>query len=506
MKFVIRLIGLCFFGVAAFVYSRTKGSHLEAVIQSGVVGLTLLLLPSLISTPQDKPDQEKEPESSATTSATSAQSSKSSKRQKGQHGKSGKDETSSEQKPKQKERPQSEKDEQKSKEKNRKRKERRKKAQKEDDDDEEDEDNENYMIQRFAQQDAYLAQIEAKRIATQAALKKAVEDAAKKEQRRKNKDDKKKPADQNWSTVGAKQAAKATKGGGNPNPKNAPLTGTGVGGRPIPGLKAPTAVAAAPSASADQGFSQASKVPDGASGHTKIQINVLNKHHGIIIGPKGETLKKLQASGAIITMPKKEAKSNVITLEGPVAAVRDCEAAIQSLISKGYSKYTHADQLTNEIAVPIESFGKIIGPKGVHLKAIQEKTKTKINIPGPGQGNKITLVGSKEGMKAAKDAIKSLLDHGFSSLTHEGFVSEEVPFPYEKRGFLIGPRGQSIKSIQGNTKAQITLPENKNFVVVAGTQAAIQAAKKAINKILNPPERPTRGDAYAEIDPKSYRW
>jgi len=91
------------------------------------------------------------------------------------------------------------------------------------------------------------------------------------------------------------------------------------------------------------------------------------------------------------------------------------------------------------------------------------------------------------------------LTDGYSSLTHDGYVKEEVPFPFEKRRYLIGLRGQVIKSIQGNTRAQITMPEGKNFVVVNGTPASIAAAKKAINKILNPP--PAQPEYREDVDP-----
>jgi len=203
-----------------------------------------------------------------------------------------------------------------------------------------------------------------------------------------------------------------------------------------------------------------------------------------------------------IHVPKKEEKGGAgekggtgegpIRIEAPTEKLKEAEAAILQLVNKGYTVHTHANMQNSEIIVPYEKMSVIIGPKGATLHAIQDKTKTKVTVPGPGQGNRVTIVGSKEGIKQAKEAIKSLITDGYSSITHDGFVKEKIDFPHEKRRYLIGPRGQTIKSIQGNTKAHINTPEGEEFVYVIGTQQAVDLAKKAIEKILNPVEAYTQ--------------
>lgn len=42
-----------------------------------------------------------------------------------------------------------------------------------------------------------------------------------------------------------------------------------------------------------------------------------------------------------------------------------------------------------------------------------------------------------------------LHQQGFSSLTHPDWEKVELAFPREKLGILIGPKGHTIKSIQG---------------------------------------------------------
>jgi rRNA processing protein Krr1/Pno1 len=215
------------------------------------------------------------------------------------------------------------------------------------------------------------------------------------------------------------------------------------------------------------------------------------KQHALIIGPGGATLNMLVAgSGATIDMPKRDSGSSKIQITGTPAQVAAAKNAIQSLADRGFSSITHPGTLSDDITVEATHIGLILGANGATLRAIQTKTETRINLPEKGSASKkVTIVGEKEGVKAAKAALRSLIVDGFSTLTHDGWVKLEVNFPAEKFGILIGPKGQTIKSIQGNTKTRINMPEKNSkatTVSVCGLPAGVAQAEKEINRLLEP--------------------
>ena len=249
-----------------------------------------------------------------------------------------------------------------------------------------------------------------------------------------------------------------------------------------------SATAAAP-AQSGKGHKQES-IPSSERPLTE-EVIIPTKHHALIIGPKGATLNLLTSgSGAVIDMPKRDTASAKITITGTPAQVAVAKNAIQSLADRGFSNLTHPGTLSDDITVEPTNIGVIVGPNGATLRTIQEKTSTKINLPEKGSSSKkVTIVGEKEGVKAAKVALKSLIQDGFSTLTHEGWVRHEMPFPSDKFGILLGKNGQTIKSIQGQTKAKINLPEKGSkatTISIVGTPAAVAAAEKDINRLLEP--------------------
>lgn len=215
------------------------------------------------------------------------------------------------------------------------------------------------------------------------------------------------------------------------------------------------------------------------------------KNHALIVGTKGATLNLLTSgSGATIDMPKRESNSAKIQITGTPAQVALARNAIESLVERGFSNITHPGTLSDDINVDPKDMGLIMGPKGETLKTIQSKTGARIDLPDRGSSSKkVTIVGEKDAVRAAKAALRSLITDGFTVLVQPDWIKQEVQFPAEKFGILIGPGGQNIKSIQGNTRARINLPEKNSkssVVTVCGTVESVAAAVRAIDKILEP--------------------
>ena len=215
------------------------------------------------------------------------------------------------------------------------------------------------------------------------------------------------------------------------------------------------------------------------------------KYHGLIIGTEGNTLKLIQAgSGARIDMPKKDSGSTKVQIIGEAAQVANAKSAINSLINHGYSSITNPGTVHDDIHVDSKNFGTVIGPKGAYLQAIQTKTKTRINFPDKDSNSeRVTIVGKKEDVRTARLAIKELIADGFSPLTHEGLIKKEIDFPNDKLHILVGPKGQTIKSIQGSSGTKINIPDRNTSagVTIVGTPEGIANAERQINKILTPP-------------------
>jgi rRNA processing protein Krr1/Pno1 len=254
------------------------------------------------------------------------------------------------------------------------------------------------------------------------------------------------------------------------------------------------AVAATTSTSTGAGKSGKQAETPSSERPLTIELIVPTKQHALLIGPKGATLQQIQAgSGATIDMPKRETASSKINITGTPAQVAAAKNSLESLIDRGFSTLTHPGILSDEVTVDPKLIGLILGKNAETLRTIQTKTNTRINLPDKGTTAKIakiTIVGEKDGVKLAKATLKQLITDGYSPLTHEGYVKVDIVYPKERLGLLIGPNGQTIKSIQGNTKTRINIPDktsNSQYVSVVGQPAGVAQAEKEILRLLEPP-------------------
>jgi rRNA processing protein Krr1/Pno1 len=214
----------------------------------------------------------------------------------------------------------------------------------------------------------------------------------------------------------------------------------------------------------------------------------------MLIGPKGATLLALQSGcGVLIDIPKRDTQEQHITIKGGADGIARARANIRQLVEQGYCPITHPNVFTDTISVPVQSHGVLIGPGGSNIRAIQIATDVKVIMPDRKLGGtSVKLLGTREQCNIAKQAIRQLVQYSYSSITHPGYVQQQIPFPYERIAELIGTRGQTIKSIQGNTRTKINIPDNNDRrptvnVVVVGEQAGVAQAHKQILQLLVEP-------------------
>lgn len=215
-------------------------------------------------------------------------------------------------------------------------------------------------------------------------------------------------------------------------------------------------------------------------------IELESKQIALLVGPKGETMNALkEACGGNIRIdtPLRDTGDKKVTVSGDEASVKYCLKQIRELITKGYCSALSPGLASSTMTVPGSALGILVGPKGSNIHKIQETFGIKIKTPDRGSNSEqITISGPKDAIKKAKAVINQLIEHGFSSVTHEGYEVGEVAFPRAELRHLIGPGGHTIKSIQGDTKTKVKIPtedaENQNIQVIGPADGVAKAIKQ----------------------------
>jgi transcription antitermination factor NusA-like protein len=225
-----------------------------------------------------------------------------------------------------------------------------------------------------------------------------------------------------------------------------------------------------------------------------ISYYVERKHFGTIIGRGGETMKTIEAATETnIELPKEGGMRTEILIEGKTQeGVAAAKKAIKQLVAKGYSDLTDPEKTDASVAVPDKKRAVLIGPGGRNIKMIQEKTGVRINMPDKGSDDEVTLVGDANSVKVAIAAIKQLITHGYSDLTHENYVKTEIEVRRDMLRTLIGQGGSTIRGLQDSTNVRINVPSDASdevvFVSLLVEPDAVADCRAQIAQLLVPPE------------------
>lgn len=126
----------------------------------------------------------------------------------------------------------------------------------------------------------------------------------------------------------------------------------------------------------------------------------------------------------------------------------------------------------DEIYIPDEYRGMVIGSRGSNIREIQQKTKTKINLDDDGY---CTIEGLRqEHVQAALEQIELVL------------ATRTVTLHIEDRqiGMLIGRGGSTIRGIQDRTGAQINVDDN-TVTVTAENERALQGVLEEVRTAIS---------------------
>lgn len=252
-----------------------------------------------------------------------------------------------------------------------------------------------------------------------------------------------------------------------------------------------------------------SQTPSAAPSADSITVNA--SKIGVVIGPKGATMKALEeASGCKldINAPSKEdsskvkkpANATIVITGGDAEGIAKVKTAILELSNKGYAKLLQSDNF-GEFSTMVHPryLSEIVGPGGKTIQAIQSALDVKLTIPstdwkpntpqvGQVKLSKVGIAGSKDNAKEAKAVIQSLLRWHHHEITHPGFIHEQVDVPQEFYHCVIGTRGSEIKHIRGNFKVEIYMPNADSVtddIIVVGKQSNVDKAISYIQTLID---------------------
>jgi rRNA processing protein Krr1/Pno1 len=224
----------------------------------------------------------------------------------------------------------------------------------------------------------------------------------------------------------------------------------------------------------------------------------------MIIGSKGATINRIrELTGVEIELPKEREATGtcIVTITGPEEGLKLATKAVKDLSIKGYSSVLSdtGDFKEGSILVHSMYLSEIIGKNGSCIRAIQDNTNTKFYVPPdmPKEEKpthkRINIAGPKDKVAIAKDLVKELMTFYHTSVTHPGFVHEEMNVDPTLYNHIIGARGSEIKHIQNNFKVSVYIPNSDSVtqnVLIVGTREGCDNAVRYIQqKIIDQANR-----------------
>eukprot|EP01041_Mallomonas_annulata_P010760 gene10759-22479_t len=234
------------------------------------------------------------------------------------------------------------------------------------------------------------------------------------------------------------------------------------------------------------------------SDSTKTQISIEAKKIGMIIGPKGATMRSIQElTNVEITMPAAATKTTtgpaLIAISGPLEGVAKATQIINDLCNKGYSGLLAGEDFQeSSVSVHPMYLPEIIGKNGICIRSIQDQLEVRMNVPqGIGRDQttkvKIGIAGPKDKVALAKNVIHEIEQFYHSNITHPGVTHAEIDVPDRMFNYIIGPKGSEIRHIENNFKVSVYIPNSDSLnkaVVVVGAPACVEGGERYIRKII----------------------
>lgn len=209
------------------------------------------------------------------------------------------------------------------------------------------------------------------------------------------------------------------------------------------------------------------------------------KYHRHFVAKRCEVLKQVseQFGNIAISFPRQGIVSDKVTLKGIKECVVGAKARMQEIVDD-------LEQIvTIEVNIPQEYHGVVMGARGFKVQDITSKYDVQIKFPDKEfQGEKnmtngdvsfrpqdiVVIQGKKEKCEEAKEALLALVP-----------VLEEIPVSFKYHRFIIGQKGESVRSLMAEHEVIIHVPpaqDQKDSIVIKGDPVNVKNAKEAIMK------------------------
>lgn len=174
------------------------------------------------------------------------------------------------------------------------------------------------------------------------------------------------------------------------------------------------------------------------------------------------------------TSEEDDEKSMEVVVRGLPQDRENVKAALAAIQSQGPERVLLADLAADDCKVSILDVRRIIGPRGVRVTEMEEKTGASIRLevePEP----YVSVMGTREQKDAALDVIRTLLNQD---------DQEVVPLAEELHGAVIGVSGRSVQMIEQKSGAQVSFRGGADAVMVLRGDVEQRALAKQLAQEL----------------------
>lgn len=221
--------------------------------------------------------------------------------------------------------------------------------------------------------------------------------------------------------------------------------------------------------------------------------------------PTKEIMDKSPNKGADLPMK--------IDFEGTQDQIDLARSIINDLITKGFSTKLTPNMTDAKLRVDPSDHFHIVGKSGANIIKIMDATGARITVPqrakeGQQQDDIVRIVGSADGVQAAREAIKSLITNGYSDLTHENWTKSVIPYPASFRRYILqGGANSLIRTVETNSTCKLNLPteQTDNTLTIVGPADKVQQAAADIKAVLQKLEAPVNDVFLVGFDSNDFK-
>ena len=210
------------------------------------------------------------------------------------------------------------------------------------------------------------------------------------------------------------------------------------------------------------------------------EIEVDRKHYKAFFLNGASLIRKIseENGGVHITFPRGKSCSKLVLLTG---AKRDVTTAKFAIMEAVADLHSHVEI---QCIIPHEHFGDVIGAKGANVRALSQEYSVDIQFPKPPFNEASAIEGTHDPrdviLLSGKEENCLMVKQALLDLIH---VVTTLDVPYRLHGWIIGRRGEKVRSICDKYRVRIDVTghePNKDRIYLRGPPRKCEQAKEAI--------------------------